>query len=231
MKILGPRASLAKFRKDLVYLQARLEADKNAAVNALAPPVASMISELYAERDAFETSENLRVIATAKRKGADDEVDVGLIQLGAETRVKDKELYLRLFPALSPSKVADMPQEKQVQENQRILGELQAAPPADPIRLEYEADLAGDMAELNTKLVAERQAKLDLKLSRGRLKMWKMKADKFRVETEAKLVLILGNKQAAAKYFRPESDAREDDESEEGKPAEEKASTGEDGEK
>lgn len=218
MKVLGPRASLAKFRKDLVYLQARLEADKNPAIQALAPSAASMVGELYAERDAFETIENLRVIATARRKGADEEVDEDILQLGAESRTKDKDLYGRLFPALSPSKTANMPQDQQVLENKRILGELKVEEAGHPIRVEYEADLEAAMVDLDGRMAQEGQSKLNLTLARTHLKAWKAKADKFRLEAEAKLVLILGSKQAASKYFRPDSDAREDDEVEEGAP-------------
>lgn len=216
MRLLGNKSSLSVFRKDLLHLEASLEADDNADVVALGPEVASCLDELYQERDAFETVENTVVIARAVRKKRDKGVDVTLVDLGSRSRVKNKKLNERLFPSLSPSDTGSLPLDKQMVENERILLELKGLEAGHPIRVEYETVLENGIEKVKGAIAGANDAEVNLKMGRAKLRTFKTKADRLRLDVHAKLVLITGDKKVADSYFRPasEPDEGESDEGE-----------------
>ena len=75
MRMLGTRCRLSVFRWDLLYLLARLLADKRAEVKALAGTVQAHLDELRARRDTHEGAEDAVVIAGALLNKEDKERD------------------------------------------------------------------------------------------------------------------------------------------------------------
>lgn len=202
MRVFGPKAPLFRFRWDLTYLLAALLADHRAAVQNLAPAVEALLVDLRKERDAFESAEDLVVITTAKRDRRDEDIDSRLIMLGGVSRAVDKDVYERLFPSRAPSAVTKLGLNKQMLENERILGELAALPASHPVRVEYEAALTADMNELRASIKASNDAEVGLKLARSHARQLKAKLDTARVETHGKLQVLLGSRKEADSFFR-----------------------------
>jgi len=202
MRVFGPKAPLFRFRWDLTYLLAALLADHRAAVQNLAPAVEALLVDLRKEREAFESAEDLVVIATAKRDRRDEDVDSRLIMLGGVSRAVDKDIYERLFPGRAPSALTKLGLNKQMLENERILGELATLPASHPVRVEYEAVLTADMNELRASIKASNEAEVGLKLARSHARQLKAKLDTARVETHGKLQALLGSRKEADSFFR-----------------------------
>ena len=219
MRVFGPKAPLFRFRWDLVYLLAALLADRRAYIKDLAPVIEALLVELGKERDALEGAEDLVMITNAKRNRRDEDIDSRLKMLGGVSRAAYKDLYERLFPGRAPSLLTRLGLNKQMLENDRILGELAALPAAHPVRVEYEAALIADMNELRASIKASNEAEVGLKLARSHARQLKAKMDTARVETHGKLQALLGSRKEADKFFRTATtapgEAEEEEEGEE----------------
>ncbi len=217
MRVFGPRAPLFRFRWDLAYLLAALLADRRADIQALAPVIEALLVDLGKERDALEGAEDLVMITNAKRDRRDEDVDNRVVMLGGVSRAVDKAVYERLFPGKSPSLLTKLGLNKQMLENERILGELVALPANHPVRVAYEAVFTADMNEMRASIKASNEADVGLKLARSHARQFKAKMDTVRVETHGKLQALLGSRKEADKFFRTVTTAPgEADEDEEG---------------
>jgi len=132
----------------------------------------------------------------------DEDVDGRLKMLGGVSRAVYKDIYERLFPGRAPSVLTRLGLNKQMLENDRILGELAALPAAHPVRVEYEAVLIADMNDLRASIKASNEADVGLKLARSHARQLKAKMDTVRVETHGKLQALLGSRKEADKFFR-----------------------------
>src|SRR5688572_10067736 len=105
MRMLGPNATVAMFRWDLIYLAAELLSDDRAGVGDLAAPVQAMLVKVGEERAAYELAEDQVVVASALLHKKDRRRDALLIKAGGVARATDKEVYASLFSKMSPSSI------------------------------------------------------------------------------------------------------------------------------
>ncbi|HZF48697.1 MAG TPA: hypothetical protein VE093_08615 [Polyangiaceae bacterium] len=202
MRVFGPKAPLFRFRWDLVYLLAGLLADRRAEIKDLASAIEALLVYLRKERDALESAEDLVMVTIAKKNRRDEDIDNRLVMLGGVSRAVHKDLYERLFPGRAPSALTRLGLNKQMIENDRILGELAALPAIHPMRVEYEAVLTADMNELRALIKASNEAEVSLKLARSHMRQFKAKMDSARVETHGKLQALLASRKEADTFFR-----------------------------
>jgi len=208
MRLLGPKATFATFRWDLVYLYASLDAEEELPdVKALAPSVLTLLENLKQERESYEDAENLLVIAYALRARRDRVVDATTIKVGGIARATDKATYAILFPTLNPSQITKLGISEQLQQNKRIAAELTALPEAHPLRKGYEADLNKDIVALEKADEGVDEAEVALALVRSKVRQFKIGVDKERLMIHASLVKIFSDKKAADLYFRPATTA------------------------
>lgn len=203
MRILGPNAPLDVFRLDIVYLIAGLLAEENRPkVQALAPPLTTILTELRNERASLEQAEEILVTHQALLGARDDRTDDRTVELGGIARTRHKDIYQLLFPDLSPSKIGEIAIAKQLKENERVLGILQSLDPSHPLRLDYESDLSTDIAKLKDAVASVNQADTALQLAQVRIRQLKANIDTLRVQTHGELLNIFGNKDDAERFFR-----------------------------
>lgn len=225
MRLLGVKAGLPLFRWDLVYLHSNLVSDDRADIQALAPPVQALITEIRAERELIEAAEDQAVLGSARAGKRDGALDVVLLRFGGVARATDKDLYGTLFPRLNPSKTARLGMADEVQEMDRILGEIAVLPADHPLRVEYQGPLTAATAAVKQALTESSQAQVALAVARSRLERFKLRMDEARVEVHGRLLSILKDKAAADAFFRTSSKAPGAEEEEtEDPPAEEAAS-------
>lgn len=202
MRLLGIRSALPVFRWDLIYLYSNLVADERPEIQALAPPVESLISELRAERDAHEATEDSMVVMTARKARRDEGLDSTLKRYGGVARATDKDLYKASFPRHNPTETARMALDEEVLEVARILGELESQPVDHPVRVEYEGALRADHEAVKAAINDANKAGTALALSRSRVERFKLRMDKARVEVHGRLLSILKDKAQASAFFR-----------------------------
>ncbi|UJR85076.1 hypothetical protein [Sandaracinus amylolyticus] len=188
MRMLGSSSSLATFRYDLVFLHASLLADDRPAVNALAPRVAAKLAELRSERDAFELAEDAAVVLRARKARRDAVLDKQVIGFGGHVRAIDPTLYAVFFKSLSPSRVAKLGLDDEIEQVRRIVGELARLPADHPERAAYETSLRGALDALVTAKAASDEADTALALARSRVEQFKLELDRTRVELHGQLV-------------------------------------------
>lgn len=215
MRLLGPSSSLSSFRWDLVYLLAQLTTDERAGVADLAQPIQSALDQLAAERAAFEEDEDEAVIATALLNKRDRKRDRLVVELGGVARATAREVYAGLFPKHNPSQTAKLGFDAESVEIVRILGELGSLDADHPLRGAYETNLQGAQAELDQAKTKSDEAGSTLALRRTHVERFKMKLDQLRLETHARLIVLLKDKAEAESFFRPTNVAPSED-----KPAE-----------
>lgn len=203
MRLLGLRATLETIRYDLVYLKSALAEDTPPDIAALAPPIEALHVEWRAERELFESAEDADVIMAAKRSKKDKKLDKTVLSLGGVARALDSNIYLQLFPKLSPSDTARAALGVETVEVQRIVGELGELPADNALRLEYHSVLATDLDLLRAAMKQREEVGVALMLARSRLDKFKLKVDRMRVETHGKLQAILGSRSEADAFFRP----------------------------
>jgi hypothetical protein len=185
-----------------VYLLSNLISDERAEVQALAPPVESLLAETRAERDLLEHAEDGSVLASARKGKRDGALDVLVVEFGGVARATDKAAYGTLFPRHSPTKTARLALVDEVREMERILGELAALDGGHALRLEYEAPLTSALVTLKAAMADSAQADTALALGRSRMERFKLRLDQSRVEVHGKLLSILKDKGAADAFFR-----------------------------
>lgn len=224
MRLLGIRAGLPAFRWDLVYLHSNLVSDDRADILALAPPVQALIEEIRAERELIEAAEDQAVLGAARAVKRDGALDAVLLRFGGVARAVDKDLYGTLFPRLNPSKTARLGMADEVQELERILGELAVLPADHPLRVEYQAPLTAAVAAVKQALGESSQARVALAVARSRLERFKLRVDEARVEAHGRLLSILKDKAAADAFFRSTTKAPGAEEEETEDPPAEEAS-------
>lgn len=212
MKMLGPKAPVASFRWDLVYLLAQLTADTRPEVKALAPAIDQHLTLLKAERDSLEAAEDAAIVATALLRKRDVTRDKILVEAGGVARATDEAVYRTLFPNLSPTNTARLGVNAESAHIDRILGELTALPAGHPLRESYLQDL--QEAETATKLADKKNeaAATALALQRSQVGRFKLTLDKVRLETHGKLLSLLKDKEEAESFFRPTTRAPAEDE-------------------
>jgi len=102
MRILGPDSALDEFRLDLVQLHARLRADKNTALQALAERVTPAREALLADRASLEAAEEQLTIAQAVVSARDADLDDEEKRFSHAAKLAGAEASLF---AMSPSKM------------------------------------------------------------------------------------------------------------------------------
>ncbi|AKF11432.1 hypothetical protein [Sandaracinus amylolyticus] len=214
MRMLGSSSSLATFRYDLVFLHASLLADDRPAVNALAPRVAAKLAELRAERDAFELAEDAAVVLRARKARRDAVLDKQVIGFGGHVRAIDPTLYAVFFKSLSPSRVAKLGLDDELEQVRRIVGELARLPADHAERAAYETSLRGALDALVTAKAASNEADTALALARSRVEQFKLELDRTRVELHGQLVTLSRSKGEADDFFRPTATAPANDDNE-----------------
>lgn len=216
MRMLGSKASLAAFRWDLVYLLARLMADKRDEVKALAPKVQGLRDALAAQRATHEGAEDAVVIASALVDKEDENRDDVVKQLGGVARVTDKGAYAVLFPKLNPSATARLPLDEESAEIARIVGQLGAMAPEHPLRAAYLTTLTDAETGLKAADQQSDTAVTALALQRSQTERLKLSLDKGRLEVHGTLVTILKDKAVVEAFFRPTASAPDEAEKKEG---------------
>jgi hypothetical protein len=205
--MLGTRCSLSVFRWDLLYLLARLLADKRPEVKALGETVQAHLDALRVRRDTHEGAEDAVVIAGALLNKEDKERDKVLLEMGGVARVRDKDMYKALFATYSPSKTARLPIQEESAEVRRILGEFAALPVDHPLRVTYEKPLAMSEELVVAASKQSDEAATQLALQRAQTERFKLSVDKGRLSVHGSLVVLTKDKDEAESFFRPTATA------------------------
>ncbi len=203
MRMLGTRCSLSVFRWDLLYLLARLLADKRSEVKVLGGTVQAHLDALRARRDTHEGAEDAVVIAGALLNKEDEERDKVLLEMGGVARARDKDMYKALFATYSPSKTARLPIQEESAEVRRILGELASLPIDHPLRVTYEKPLATSEKLVVAASKRSDEAATQLSLQRAQTERFKLSVDKGRLSVHGSLVVLTKDKDEAESFFRP----------------------------
>lgn len=208
MRMLGD-ASIQSYRWDVVYLYGALLSDPRPEVKALAPLAAAMLDEIRSERDNYERAEEADVVASAVRGRADFSLDRTIITFGGVARVIAEAVYKRFFGRLSPSRVAKLALDDEVLECKRILGEFDATPADEPLRVAHEASIREGLAQLELAMTAEDNTDVALTVARSRLRTFKERVDAQRLSLYAEILRLVGDKDDADSFFRPTTAAPE----------------------
>lgn len=207
MRMLGTKSPLSVFRWDLIYLFSNISSDERPEVQAVGPAVEAGLAEIRSERDAHETIEDTSIVMAARRSKRDAALDSVIMRFGGVARASDKDLYDAAFIRYNPSDTIRLALDDEVKEVVRIIGEIQALPADNPLRLEYEPALVAAHGAVKTAMTEADQADTALALSRSRLERFKVKMDQLRLETHGRLLAILKNKPAVEAFFRSTSKA------------------------
>ena len=208
MRMLGD-ASIQSYRWDLIYLQAGLLSDEKPEIQALAPGVGIIVDEIRAERELYERAEEAEIVASAVRGQRDFKLDRMIITFGGIARVIAGSIYKRFFGRLSPSRVAKLALDDEVLECKRILGEFEATPADEPLRVAHEASIREGLAQLELAMTAEDNADVALTVARSRLRTFKERVDAQRLALYAEILRLVGDKDDADSFFRPTTAAPE----------------------
>lgn len=199
MRILGPNATLADFRLDLVYLGSRLAADKRAELKALAPRAEAERTALMADRAALEAAEEQLMAASAVVSARDADLDDEEKRFALAVKLAGAEK--ELFP-VPPHRLVRAPLDEEIQLVRDQLKKLAERPEGDALRSEWHPVLTAALAALTTARDAKSEEQSDLAVARARVAQRKSAADAARVELWGHINAIVKDKAVADSFFR-----------------------------
>lgn len=209
-------------RKDLVFLHAGLLADVRPDIKALAVGTQTMLSELREANAEIEAAEDAAFVSRSHQRRQAQELRKLLLRFGGVSRVVAPELYARLFPKHNPTRLVRLSVERVSAFCQRSLVELAKLPADHELRVSYEAKLAARLAALQALQQQGQPIEQALSSARDRRVMLRQKIEKARTTILGQLQILIGDKQEAESFFPSYPKPKEEDESPDEAPEEEK---------